>query len=208
MLDFDTINLDGSIFKDDPDSETENEKEKQTQIKPIKRNLHNEPPASSLDREIQIHHNRQAGSSAQSASWNHASSENNVINQNQMMEMLARALSNILKEERRNPRDCQREVTANINSTIEELDDLQEEISILPYEEVGETRLNDLMSTAKELSERLKKLKPQATTLEARKLISAIKIATYCRKTIADKKDQTIQNRVISTENRKKETWI
>ena len=33
MLDFDTINLDGSIFKDDPDSETENEKENQTQIK-------------------------------------------------------------------------------------------------------------------------------------------------------------------------------
>ena len=56
-------------------------------------------------------------------------------------------------------------MTANICSTIEELDDLQEEISRLPYEEVGETRLNDLMSTAKELSERLKKLKPQATTL-------------------------------------------
>ena len=95
-------------------------------------------------------------------------------------------------------------MTANICSTIEELDDLQEEISRLPYEEVGETRLNNLMSTAKELSKRLKKLKPQATTLEARKLTSAIKIATYCRKTIADKKDQTIQNRVISTENRKK----
>ena len=72
MLDFDTINLDGSIFKDDPDSETENEKEKQTQIKPIKWNLHNGPPTSSLDREIQIHHNRQADSSTQSASGNHA----------------------------------------------------------------------------------------------------------------------------------------
>merc|ERR1711954_526969 len=132
MLDFDTINLDGSFFKDDPDSETEDEKENQTQIKAIKRNLHNEPPASSLDREIQIHHNRQAGSSAQSASWNHASNENNVINQNQMMETLAGAPSNILKDERRNPRDHQREVIENINSTIEELNEIQEEISKLP----------------------------------------------------------------------------
>ena len=98
-----------------------------------------------------------------------------------MMEALTRALSNILKEDKKNPRDRQREVTANINSTIEELDDLQEEISILPYEEVGETRLNVLMSTTKELCERLKKLKPQATTLEARKLINTIKIANYCR---------------------------
>ena len=69
---------------------------------------------------------------------------------------------------------------------------------------VGETRLNNLMSIAKELSERLRKLRPQATTLEARDLINAIKIATYRRKTIANKRDQTIQNRVISTENRKK----
>ena len=52
MLDFDIINLDGSIFEDDPDSETENGKEKQTQVKPIKRNLHNGPPTSSFDREI------------------------------------------------------------------------------------------------------------------------------------------------------------
>ena len=121
------------------------------------------------------------------------------------MEALAGALSNILKEDKRNPRDHQREVTANINSTVEELKELQEEIIKLPYEEVGETRLNDLMSIAKELSKRLRKLRPQATTLEARDLINAIKIATYCRKTIADKRDQTIQNRVISTENRKKE---
>ena len=97
-----------------------------------------------------------------------------------MMETLARALSNILKEERRNPRDHQREVTANINSTIEELNELQEEIIKLPYEEVGETRLNNLMSIAKELSERLRKLRPQATTLEARDLINVIKTATYC----------------------------
>ena len=47
-------------------------------------------------------------------------------------------------------------MTANINSTIEEFNELQEEISILPYEEVRETRLNDLMSIAKELSKRLK----------------------------------------------------
>merc|ERR1711954_549479 len=60
------------------------------------------------------------------------------------------------------------------------------------------------MSIAKELSERLRKLRPQATTLEARDLINTIKIPAYCRKTIADQKDQTIQNRVISTENRKK----
>merc|ERR1711954_229265 len=111
--------------------------------------------------------------------------------------MLAGALVNILKKERRNPRESKREVTANINSTIEELDELQEEISILPYEEVGETRLNDLLSTAKELSEILKKLRPQATTLETRNLINAIKIATYCHKTIANEKDQTLQNRVI-----------
>ena len=58
MLDFDTINLDDSIFEDDPDSEIENENENQTQIKPEKRNLHNGQPTSSLDREIQIHHNR------------------------------------------------------------------------------------------------------------------------------------------------------
>ena len=126
------------------------------------------------------------------------------MSQNQMMETLAGALSNILKEERRNPRDHQREVTTNINFTIEELNELQEEIIKLPYEEVGETRLNDLMSIAKELSKKLMKLRPQATTLEARDLTNAIKIATYCRKTIADKRDQTIQNRVISTENRKK----
>merc|ERR1711954_508080 len=133
MLDFDTINLDGSFFKDNPDSETEDEKENQTQIKPIKWNLHNEPPASSLDRGIQIHHKQQDNSSTQNAPENYTTSENNVINKNQMMEILAGALTNILKEERRNPRDRQREVTANINSTIEELDDLQEEISILPY---------------------------------------------------------------------------
>ena len=95
-----------------------------------------------------------------------------------MMEALTGALSNILKEDKKYPRDRQREVTANINSTIEELDDLQEEISILPYEEVGETRLNDLMGTAKELSERLKKLRPQATTLETRNLINAIKTSS------------------------------
>ena len=97
-----------------------------------------------------------------------------------MMETLAGALSNILKEERRNPRDHQREVTTNINFTIEELNELQEEIIKLPYEEVGETRLNDLMSIAKDLSEKLKRLRLQATTLEKRDLTKAIKIATYC----------------------------
>ena len=206
MLNFDTMNLDDSIFENDQDSEVESGKEEQTQVEPIKRTLHNGPPTSSFDREIQIHHEQQDDSSTQNAPENYTTSENKLINKNQMMEMLAGALSNILEEERRDPRDRQREVTANINSTIEELDDLQEEISILPYEEVGETRLNDLMSTAKELSERLKKLKPQATTLETRNLMNAIKIANYCQKTIADKRDQTIQNRVISTENRKKRT--
>ena len=88
MLDFDTINLDGSIFKDDQYSETENGKEKQTQVKPIKRNLHNGPPTSSLDREIQIHHKQQDNSSTQSASENYTTSKNKLINQNQMMEAL------------------------------------------------------------------------------------------------------------------------
>merc|ERR1711954_279233 len=141
-------------------------------------NLHNAPPTSSLDRESQIHHKGQSSSSIQSASDNQAFIKNNIMRQNQMMEMLAGALSDILKEERRNPRDHQREVTTNINFTIEELNELQEEIIKLPYEEVGETRLNDLMSIAKELSEKLKKLRLQATTLEARNLIDAIKIAT------------------------------
>ena len=95
-------------------------------------------------------------------------------------------------------------MTVNINSAIEELNELQEEIRKLHYEEMGETRLNDLMGIAKELSERLRKLRPQATTLEARDLINDIKTATYCRKTIANKRDQTIQNRTLSTENRKK----
>ena len=98
MLDFDTINLDGSIFEDDPDSETENEKENQTQIKPEKWNLHYGPPTSSLDREIQIHHKGQSGSSTQSASENQVFNKNNIMSQNQMMETLAGALSNILKE--------------------------------------------------------------------------------------------------------------
>ena len=48
---------------------------------------------------------------------------------------------------------------STINSAIEELNEMQEEIRDLHYEEVGETRLNDLMGVAKELSERLKKLK-------------------------------------------------
>ena len=49
-----------------------------------------------------------------------------------MIEALAKALSNIWKEERKNPRDHQREVTANINSAIDELNELQEEIIKLP----------------------------------------------------------------------------
>merc|ERR1711954_94279 len=53
MLNFDTINLDGSIFENDPDSEVENRREEQTQVKQIKKNLHNGPPTSSFDREIQ-----------------------------------------------------------------------------------------------------------------------------------------------------------
>ena len=65
MLDFDTINLDGSIFEDDPNSETENRKEEQTQVKPIKRNLHNGPPTSSFNRKIQIHREQQDDSSTQ-----------------------------------------------------------------------------------------------------------------------------------------------
>ena len=97
-----------------------------------------------------------------------------------MIDTLARALSNIWKEERKNPRDHQREVMANINSAIEELNELQEEIRKLHYEEVGETRLNNLMGIAKELSERLRKLRLQATALEARDLINAIKTATSC----------------------------
>ena len=52
MLDFDTININGSISKDNPDSETENAKESQVEIKPVKQNLHNGPPTSSLEREI------------------------------------------------------------------------------------------------------------------------------------------------------------
>ena len=158
MLDFDSINHDGSIFEDDPDSETENAKGNQEHGKNLVRwNLHNGPLTCSLDREIQIHQEKQ-----HSNSDNQASNENNIMSQNQMMETLAGALSNILKEERRNPRDHQREVTTNINFTIEELNKLQEEIIKLPYEEVGETRLNDLMSIAKELSEKLKRLRLQA----------------------------------------------
>ena len=66
-------------------------------------------------------------------------------------------------------------MTANINSAIEELNELQEEIRKLHYEEVEETRLKDLMSITKELSERLRKLRLQATTQEAKELINAIK---------------------------------
>ena len=59
LLDFDSINHDGSIFEDDPDSETENAKGNQEHgKKPVRRNLHNGPPTSSLDREIQIHHEK------------------------------------------------------------------------------------------------------------------------------------------------------
>ena len=128
MLHFDSINHDGSIFEDDPDSETENAKGNQEhRKKPVRRNLYYGPPTCSLDRENQIHQDKQhSSSSTRSVSENQASNGNNVMSQNQRMETLARALSNILKEERRNPRDHQREVTANINSTIEELDDLQE----------------------------------------------------------------------------------
>ena len=35
MLNFDTINLDDSIFKNDPDSEIANRKKEQNQVKPI-----------------------------------------------------------------------------------------------------------------------------------------------------------------------------
>ena len=44
------------------------------------------------------------------------------------------------KAEKNDPRDHQREMTATINSAIEELNELQEEIRKLKYEEVGETR--------------------------------------------------------------------
>ena len=101
MLDFDTINLDGSTFENDPNSETENRKEEQTQVKPIKRNLHNGPPTSSFDREIQIHHKQQDNSGSQKAAENYTTNKNKLINQNQMMEALTGAISNILKEDKK-----------------------------------------------------------------------------------------------------------
>ena len=97
MLDFDSINHDGSIFEDDPDSETENTKgHKEHERKPVRQNLHNGPPKSSLKREIQVHReNQHFSSSTQSVSENPTSNENNVMSQNQMIEALAKALSNI-----------------------------------------------------------------------------------------------------------------
>ena len=80
MLNFDTINLDGSIFKND---------------------LHNGPPTSSFDREIQVHHEQQDKSSSQKASENYTTNKNKLINQNQMMEALTGAISNILKEDKK-----------------------------------------------------------------------------------------------------------
>ena len=65
----------------------------------------------------------------------------------------------ILKEGKRDPRELQREMKSTVNSAIEELNELQAEVKDLQYEEVGEKRLNNLMGVAKELSERLKKLK-------------------------------------------------
>ena len=53
-----------------------------------------------------------------------------------------------------------------VNSAMEELNELQAKIINLQYEEVGETRLNDLMGTTKELSERLKKLRNQVPRYE------------------------------------------
>ena len=78
------------------------------------------------------------------------------------------------------PREHQREIMLTVNSAIEELNELQEEVMDLHYEE---TRFNNLLGVAKELSERLKKLGPQVSTYEEDELISAIETATNCRKT-------------------------
>ena len=95
------MNLDDSIFENDQDSEVESGKEEQTQVEPIKRTLHNGPPTSSFDREIQVHHEQQDNSSTQNASENYTTSKNKLINQNQMMEALTGAISNILKEDKK-----------------------------------------------------------------------------------------------------------
>ena len=62
---------------------------------------HNGPPTSSFDREIQIHHKQQDDSGSQKAAENCTTNENKLINQNQMMEALTRAISNILKEDKK-----------------------------------------------------------------------------------------------------------
>ena len=80
---------------------------------------------------------------------------NHEINQNQMIENLTGALSKILEEHRKDPREHQREMASTVLSAMEELEELKAKIIALENEQVGETRLNDLMCTAKEISERL-----------------------------------------------------
>ena len=93
LSNFDTMNLDDSIFENDQDSEVESGKEEQTQVKPIKRTLHNGPPTRSFEREIQVHQGQQDNSNSQKGSENYTA--------NQMMEALTGAISNILKEDKK-----------------------------------------------------------------------------------------------------------
>ena len=67
--------------------------------------------------------------------------------------LLTGALSKILEEKRKDPREHWREIASAVHSAMEELEELQAKIISLENKQGGETRLNNLMFTAKEISE-------------------------------------------------------
>ena len=142
MIDFGPIDPTGSIFADDPANKEADTRTHEEHIEsPGRRNHHRLPPTNLTKRETQFQHGDQDfSSSTQSLERNPTSNENNEINQNQILKTLAGALSGIWNEVKGDPREHHREITATINSAIEELNELQEEIRHLHYEEVGETR--------------------------------------------------------------------
>ena len=96
-----------------------------------------------------------------------SSSKEPKVMEMKILEILSKG---ILKENRKDPIEHQRKIKSTVNSAIKKLNELQANIIDLQYEEVGETRLNNLMGIAKELSKRLKKLRPQVSRYEEEEL--------------------------------------
>ena len=65
-----------------------------------------------------------------------------------------KSASKILEEKRKDPREHWREIASAVHSAMEELEELQAKIISLENKQGGETRLNNLMFTAKEISEK------------------------------------------------------